>query len=182
MKPLVIIAAGLVGTVVIVGGIVLVTKKDSNKSVEATQDTNTKEKDSKSSSNEVTIKDPNGDYKLYSDPSITKQPTKDMVIGNGQLVSLEYDGSKSEEGSSLFYDLYYVDTTGAVIPMTGGTLEGDTKGTFSRDIMVFTSDAHGRPGFMEVTTVTDSGLDSEGKITGKNVKLGMYAVKFQVAE
>ena len=59
-----------------------------------------------------------GSTKAFSDSSITKPPEKDMKIGNGQLVSITYDGSKG--GPSLFYQLSYVDPEGEVRSITGG--------------------------------------------------------------
>ncbi len=71
---------------------------------------------SSSQTSGVTIKDPTGYYKYFSDASITKQPQKDAVFGNGQKISIEYDGSKSKEGEgdSVFYQLSYVDKEGNV--------------------------------------------------------------------
>ena len=120
------------------------------------------------------IKDPSGFYKPFSDASITKAPEKDMKIGNGQLVSISYNGSKG--GPSLFYQLSYVDPEGNVRPMTGGPFDDKGNGLFTRDIKVFTSDANGRPGFMEVTTVSGAGM------AGKIVKLGTYPVVFEISK
>jgi hypothetical protein len=124
-------------------------------------------------SNAGEIKDPNGYYKAFSDSSITKAPAKDMKIGNGQMVSISYDGSKG--GPSLFYQLAYVDPAGDVRPMTGGPFDSKGNGVFTRDIKVFTSDANGRPGFMEISTVSGAGM------SGKIVKLGMYPVVFEIS-
>jgi hypothetical protein len=138
---------------------------------------------SSSQASGVTIKDPDGTYKYFSDPSITKQPQKDAVFGNGQTISIEYDGSKSKEGDSVFYKLHYVDTEGSVRPVTGGPFEGQTKGTFSTNSKVYTSQADGRPGFMEVSIVQDAKVvGGEQGITGKNVKLGMYPIKFEISK
>ncbi len=120
------------------------------------------------------IKDPTGFYKPFSDPSITQAPAKDMKIGNGQLVSISYDGSKG--GASLFYQLSYVDPEGNVRSATGGPFDSKGNGVFSHEIKVFTSQADGRPGFMEVTTISGAGM------AGKTVKLGMYPVVFEVSK
>lgn len=140
---------------------------------------------SSSQTSGVTIKDPAGYYKYFSDPSITKQPQKDAVFGNGQKISIEYDGSKSTEteGDSVFYQLSYVDTEGEVRPVTGGPFDGMTKGTFSTDSKVYDSDADGRPGFMEVSIVQNAKVvGGEQGITGTRVKLGMYPIKFDVSK
>ncbi len=139
-----------------------------------------------SSSAETTgpaIKDPKGTYKYYSDASITKQPQKGALFGNGQEISIEYDGSKSKEGDSVFYQLSYVDPEGSVRPVTGGPFEGTTKGTFRTDSKVYTSGADGRPGFMEVSIVQNAKVvGGEKGVTGTRVKLGMYPITFDVSE
>ena len=119
------------------------------------------------------IKDPGGFYKVFSDPSITNGPAKDMKIGNGQLVSVTYDGSKG--GPSLFYQLAYIDPEGDVRSITGGPFDAKEKGVFSSDIKVFTSEANGRPGFMVVNTVSGVGM------AGKIVKLAVFPVVYEAA-
>ena len=120
------------------------------------------------------IKDPNGFYKPFSDASVTQAPAKDMKIGNGQLVSISYDGSKG--GPSVFYQLSYIDPEGNVRPITGGPFDAKGNGVFTRDIKVFTSEANGRPGFIEVSTVAGSGM------SGTPVKLGTYPVVFEISK
>ena len=141
---------------------------------------------SSSQTSGVKIKDPDGFYKYFSDPSITKPPQKDAVFGNGQKITIEYDGSKSteKEGDILvFYQLSYVDKEGEVRPVTGGPFERITKGTFSTDSKVYTSQADGRPGFMEVSIVQNAKVvGGEQGVTGTHVKLGMYPIKFEVSK
>jgi len=140
---------------------------------------------SSSQTSGVKIKDPDGFYKYFSDPSITKPPQKDAVFGNGQKISIEYDGSKSseKEGDIVFYQLSYVDTEGDVRPVTGGPFDGITKGTFSTDSKVYTSEADGRPGFMKVSIVQNAKVvGGEQGVTGTHVKLGMYPIKFEVSK
>lgn len=124
------------------------------------------------------VNDPSGFYTLRSDPSITVPPSKNVLIGNGKLLEVRYDGSK---GDNLSYDLFYTDQNGSVHPMTGGFFKKTAEGVFVAEITVFNSNANQRAGFMELTTVTNSGLDSSGTITGKNTSLGMYPVTFEVA-
>jgi hypothetical protein len=175
-KPIILVAGAVVAVAVVGGVVFTVTKKD--------KDTSANSNGSSSQSSDVAVVDPDGTYKYFSDPSITKAPEKNAKFGNGQTISVEYDGSKSpdEDGDILSYQLYYVQEDGKVQPMGGGTMEGKTSGTFSTSDMVFNSSANGRPGFIEITTVTDSGLSDSGQITGKNVVLGMYPITFEVAE
>lgn len=121
----------------------------------------------------IEIKDPAGFYKVFTDPSITNGPAKDMKIGNGQLVSMTYDGSKG--GPSLFYQLSYIDPAGDVRPITGGPFDEKEKGVFAHDIKVFTSEADGRPGFMVINTVSGVGM------AGKVVKIAVFPVVYEIS-
>lgn len=141
--------------------------------------TNCKETSKGSTSQQTAIKDPSGSYTLRSDGSIKKHPETGAVVGNGKLIEFQYDGSK---GPNLDYQLYYVDSNGSVHPIGGSNFESKGNGLFTREITVFNSSANLRPGFMEITTVSDSGLNDKGAITGKNVSLGMYAVTLEVSE
>jgi hypothetical protein len=83
----------------------------------------------------------------------------------------------------LSYQLFYIQDDGKVQPMGGGNVEGKGgKGTFTVSNKVFTSTAKDRSGFLELQGTYDTGVDATGKISGKNVKLGMYSVKFDVSE
>lgn len=138
-----------------------------------------KSSSSSGSAQEAAIRDPDGVYKTRCDPSITKAPAENVLLGKGEVVEIQYDGSK---GDGLDYQLFYVDTNGSVHPMSGSNFEKKGGGIYSRDIVIFNSSAHQRPGFMEITTVSDSGLDADGKIKGKVVSLGMFPVRFEVSE
>lgn len=134
----------------------------------------------------VTINDPSGVYKPYMDPSITRGIPAGTVWGNGQTISIDYDGSKTTKDGkvvegSVFYQTYYVGTSGSVYPMSGGVFVEGPKGTYKADNKTYTSAADGRPGFVEVSVVQDSGM-KDGQISGKNVNIGMFPIKFQVAE
>lgn len=129
-------------------------------------------------SSAVAIRDPDGYYNPRSDASITKRPADGFLIKSGNVIEFGYDGSK---GDGLDYQLFYMDDSGSVHPMSGSNFENKGNGVFSRDITIFNSSAHLRPGFMEVTTVSGAGM-KDGKITGKTVSLGMYPVKFEVTE
>lgn len=177
MPKLHILIAGVVGAGVIVGGVLLVTNnKDEPKSK--------KSDSSQSSSKEVKLDDPAGDYKLFSDPSVTKYPDEGAIFGGGQTLTFEYDGSKTNNDAyaTLSYQLYYIQDNGKVIPMGGGNVEGKGSGIFTVSDKQFTSGAKDRSGFLELTGTYDTGLSETGQITGKNVVLGMYSVKFDISE
>jgi hypothetical protein len=132
----------------------------------------------------VKIVDPEGTYNFFSDPSVTSYPEKNAVFGNGQSLAFEYDGSKTNKDmtATLSYQLYYVQEDGKVQPMGGGNLSGLGAGPFSTSSKVFNSAASGASGFFELIATYDTKADENGHITGKNVPLGMYPIKFEVAQ
>jgi hypothetical protein len=176
-KP-VLIAGAVIGAVVVIGGAAFVlTKKDTS--------ANTNSSSTSQSSSKAKLDDPTGTYKLFSDPSVTKHPDNDVVFGNGQTLTFEYDGSKTnnDKYATLSYQLYYIQDDGKVQPMGGGNMEGEGgKGTFTLSNKVFNSSAKDRSGFLELQGTYDSSIDSTNKMSAKDVKLGMYSVKFDVAE
>lgn len=180
-KP-VIIAAGVIIVAGVIGGAVVFLNNKSN-----APDDDKAPVASQNESKAPTINDPNGDYKLFSDPSVTKHPEDGAVFGNGQVLSFEYDGSKTKNDkyATLSYQLYYIDENGSVQPMGGGNMEGENgKGTFktAEGDKVFNSSAKGRTGFFELQATYGTSADETGKISGKNVKLGMYSIKFDISE
>ena len=139
-----------------------------------------------SESSEVKIVDPNGDYKVFSDASVTKYPEKNVKFGNGQVLAFEYDGTKTagDPYATLSYQLYYIQDDGKVQPMGGANMEGEGgKGVFktAEGDKVFNSSAKGKGGFFELIGTYDSKL-VDGKITAKDVKLGMYPISFDISE
>ncbi len=176
-KPIVT-ALIVTGSVIVVGGGAFVAYNVING--QSTSSTGT----STSQTSKVALVDPDGTYNFFSDPSVTKYPEKDVVFGNGQTLTFEYDGSKTNNDpyATLSYYPYYIQDDGTVLPMGGGNITGRGSGTFTVSNSIFTSDANGRHGFLEITGTYDTGFDADGKVTGKNVKLGMYPVVFDVAE
>lgn len=170
-----------VGAVAVIAGVIFVTTQ--NKPASTNTDTAAS---SQQSNKEVALVDPEGTYKLFSDPSITKHPEAGFVVGGGEPFSVDYDGSKSAGSTDaiLSYQLYYIQDDGKVINFTGGTLQGQGgKGTFTADGKVFTSAADGRKGFVEVTVTYGVTFDAAAKkYNGTTTKLGMYSVKFKVSE
>ncbi len=118
------------------------------------------------------IQDPAGTYKLFSDPSIRKPPAAGITIGGGEVVTVEWDNSKDD---SLFYTVHFVDAEGQVRPAANSVFDAKGSGVFTRDMVIFESNADGRPGFLELHSVTHTKLGSDG-VTGDKVKLGMYPV------
>ena len=174
--PKAAIIAIIAGAVVIIGGGVFLA---TTMTKSPTADT------AKVATNDATTKldDPEGVYNSVSDPSVTKYPEKNVVFGNGQTMTFEYDGSKTNNDpyTTLSYRLYYIQSDGKVQPMNGGNLTGRGSGTFTTSDSVFNSSASGASGFFELQGTYDTSA-ATGTITGKNVTLGMYPIKFEIAE
>ena len=173
------LAVGAIGAVIVIGGVVLVTNsKDENNS----QDNNASSSSQSASSTKLV--DPDGVYNFFSDPSVTKYPEKNVEFGNGQTLTFEYDGSKTnnDEYATLSYQLYYIQDDGKVQSMGGGNVEGKGKGTFTLSDKVFNSSAKDRNGFLELQGTYDTSASMTNGITGKNVKLGMYPIKFTISD
>ncbi len=133
--------------------------------------------------NVASLENANDSKKLFTDPSITKYPAKDLVYGNGQTLSIEYDGSKSKAGDPVFFDLTMIRPDGIVVQVGSDTFDGKPPDrVFTKSNKVFNSDADGRPGFIEVKIVQNSGLDSKGQITGTNLMIGRFPVKFEASK
>ncbi len=133
--------------------------------------------------NVASLENANDTKKLFADPSITKHPAKDLVYGNGQTLSIEYDGSKSKPGDPVFFDLTMVRPDGIVVQVGSDTFDGRTPGTtFSKSNKVFNSDVQGRAGFVEINIVQNAGLDAQGKISGKNMMIGRFPIKFEASK
>lgn len=173
MAKLPLILSG-VGAVVIVGGAIFLVTQNKPSA------TNGSESASKSQNTESKTKlvDPSGDYAFLSDPSVTKHPEKNAKFGNGQTLTFEYDGSKTnnDEYATLSYQLYYIQDNGKVQPIGGGNMEGKGKGTFTVSDKVFSSSAKDKSGFFELQGTYTTGT------TGTNVKLGMYPIQFDIAD
>jgi hypothetical protein len=129
----------------------------------------------------ASLENANDPKKLFADPSITKFPAKELVYGNGQTLSIEYDGRKSKPNEPVFFNLTMIRPDGIVVDLGSDTFDGRTPGrVFTKANKVFRSEADGRPGFVEITIVVASGLDANGKISGKNVMIGRFPIKYQV--
>lgn len=133
--------------------------------------------------NVASLENANDPKKLFADPSISKHPVKDLVYGNGQTLSIEYDGSKSKTGEPVFFDLTMIRPDGIVVQVGSDTFDGKTPDrVFTKSNKVFNSDVEGRPGFVEINIVQNSGLDAKGQITGKNLMIGRFPIKFEASK
>jgi hypothetical protein len=131
----------------------------------------------------ASLENANDPKKLFADPSVTKFPVKDFVYGNGQKLSIEYDGSKSKAGDPVFFDLTMINPQGIVVQIGSDTFDGRTPDrVFTKANKVFKSEADGQSGFVEINVAQNVGLDANGKISGKNVMLARFPIKFEASK
>jgi hypothetical protein len=131
----------------------------------------------------ASLENANDPKKLFADPSVTKFPAANFVYGNGQTLSVEYDGSKSKAGDPVFFDLMMINPDGVVVQIGSDTFEGRTPDkVFTKSNKIFKSDADGQSGFVEIKVAQNVGLDANGKISGKNVMLARFPIKFEASK
>jgi hypothetical protein len=131
----------------------------------------------------ASLENANDPKKLFADPSVTKFPAKDFVYGNGQTLSIEYDGSKSKAGDPVFFDLTMINPQGVVVQVGSDTFDGRTpERVFSKSNKMFRSEVDGQSGFVEINIVQNAGLDANGKISGKNVMIARFPIKFEASK
>ena len=131
----------------------------------------------------ASLENANDPKKLFADPSVTKFPAANFVYGNGQTLSVEYDGSKSKAGDSVFFDLMMINPDGVVVQVGSNVFDGKVPDrVFTKSNKVFNSDVDGRSGFVEIKVVQNVGLDADGKISGKNVMLARFPIKFEASK
>ena len=131
----------------------------------------------------ASLENANDPKKLFADPSVTKFPSKDFVYGNGQTLSIEYDGSKSKPGDSVFFDLMMINPDGVVVQVGSNVFDGKVPDrVFTKSNKVFNSDVDGRSGFVEIKVVQNVGLDANGKISGKNLMIARFPIKFEASK
>lgn len=131
----------------------------------------------------ASLENANNPKKPFADPSVTKFPSKDFVYGNGQTLSIEYDGSKSKPGDPVFFDLTVINPEGIVVQVGSDTFDGRTPDrVFSKSNKMFRSEADGRAGFVEIKIVQNVGLDANGKISGKNLMIARFPIKFEAGK
>jgi hypothetical protein len=131
----------------------------------------------------ASLENANNPKKLFADPSVTKFPTKDFVYGNGQKLSIEYDGSKSKAGDPVFFDLMMTNPDGVVVQVGSDTFDGRTPDrVFTKSNKMFRSEVDGQSGYVEINIVQNAGLDANGKISGKNLMIARFPIKFEASK
>ena len=70
-----------------------------------------------------------------------------------------------------------------MVQIGSDTFDGKTPGpVFTKSNKVFNSAADGKSGFVEIKIVQNSGLDANGKITGKNLMIGRFPIKYETSK
>ena len=100
--------------------------------------------------------DNTSDHELFSDPSISEFPAYGQVWGDGSPLVIGYDDYVP--GTTLSYEVSYVQDDGAVIPVTGGFFMDDPVGTtFTSTDPLFNSASDGYYGIVDIAITDDVG-------------------------
>ena len=105
--------------------------------------------------------DNTSDHELFSDPSISEFPEYGQVWGDGSPLVIAYDDYVP--GTTLSYEVSYVQDDGAVIPVTGGFFMDDPVGTtFTSTDPLFNSASDGYYGIVDIAITDDVGTTQIG--------------------
>jgi hypothetical protein len=108
---------------------------------------------------------------LFSDPAISEYPEYGQVWGDGSALVIGYDDYVP--GTTLGYDISYVQDDGAVIPVTGGFFMDDPVGTtFTSTDPLFNSASDGYYGIVDIAVTDDAGT----------TYLGAYCMVLAISE
>ena len=108
---------------------------------------------------------------LFSDASISESPEYGQVWGDGSALVIGYDDYVP--GTTLSYEVSYVQDDGAVIPVTGGFFMDDPVGTtFTSTDPLFNSASDGYYGIVDIAVTDDAGT----------TYLGAYCMVLAVSE
>lgn len=108
---------------------------------------------------------------LYSDPAISQSPEYGQVWGDGSPLVITYDDYVA--GTTLSYDISYVQDDGAVIPVTGGFfMDEPVDNTFTSTDPLFNSASDGYYGIVDIAVTDDVGT----------TYLGAYCMVLAISE
>ncbi len=108
---------------------------------------------------------------LFSDASISQSPEYGQVWGDGSPLVITYDDYVP--GTTLSYDVSYVQDDGAVIPVTGGFFMDDpVDNTFTSTDPLFNSASDGYFGIVDIAITDDAGT----------TYLGAYCMVLAISE
>lgn len=108
---------------------------------------------------------------LFSDPAISQAPEYGQVWGDGSPLVITYDDYVA--GTTLSYNISYVQDDGGVIPVTGGFFMDDpVDNTFTSTDPLFNSASDGYYGIVDIAVTDDAGT----------TYLGAYCMVLAVSE
>jgi len=108
---------------------------------------------------------------LFSDPAISQAPEYGQVWGDGSPLVITYDDYVA--GTTLSYDISYVQDDGGVIPVTGGFfMDEPVENTFTSTDPLFNSASDGYYGIVDIAITDDAGT----------TYLGAYCMVLAVSE
>ena len=93
---------------------------------------------------------------LFSDPAISQAPEYGQVWGDGSELVITYDDYVP--GTTLSYNVSYVQDNGSVIPVTGGFFYDEpVDNTFTSTDPLFNSASDGYYGIVDIAVTDDAG-------------------------
>jgi hypothetical protein len=76
-----------------------------------------------------------------------------------------------------------INPQGVVVQVGSDTFDGRTPDkVFTKSNKMFRSEVDGQSGFVEINIVQNSGLDANGKISGKNLMIARFPIKFEASK
>lgn len=123
--------------------------------------------------------DNTSDFEIFAAEGVTNAPESGQVWGDGSELSFDYAGFIA--GSTVGYQLYYVQDDGAVINITGGFFPEPTGTTFASSDPQFDSASVGYYGIVEVTMTSNVEFDGEN-YTSDNTDVANFCVTLAVSE
>lgn len=123
--------------------------------------------------------DNTSDFEIFAADGVTNAPEYGQVWGDGTELSFDYDGFIP--GSTLSYQLYYVQEDGGVINTTGGPISDPVGTTFSSVDPQYNTSTLGYYGIVEVTMLSNVEFDGE-KYTGDTTPVANFCVTMAVSE
>lgn len=124
-------------------------------------------------------KDNTDGVEIFAADGVTDPPADGQVWGDGSELSFDYDGFIA--GSTVGYQIGYVQENGSVIPVTGGFFAEPTGTTFSSSDLYFDSTSEGYAGIVYVTMTSNVEFDGEN-YTSDNTDVANFCVTLAISE
>ena len=121
-------------------------------------------------------------YDEYADPALTTHPESGVTFGDGSTLDFVYADNDESRSPTYGYQLAYIQSDGAVIPLGGNNFYDVVDGAFSTSDPVYDSNADQRYGFMTVTITQDPSIDDDDAIDANTTELGIFCLYFVQGE